>query len=243
MKYINESVMSGLDAAAFQQQRPYPWLAIREGFLTADGFPRLADRCRSRSWFDKRFGEAQARPGAARPSGAGIRPDLPLAQPWRELSTNSAALRIEAFSERMFGRRALRLILHWHYTPNGCSVSPHCDARRKLGSHIFYFNTDKNWQPDWGGETLHPRRQRPLSRRFGAQVRGLRPGHAGQGHRQFQLCCSMRRERSWHGAKEITLPARSLAQGVHRVVIEDWDLKASVKSLLRGTQEPLLTAL
>src|SRR5262249_45563354 len=30
----------------------------------------------------------------------------------------------------------------------------HRDAKRKLGSHIFYFNTDQDWNPTWGGQTL-----------------------------------------------------------------------------------------
>ena len=42
MKYINESLMNGLDARAFQGERPYPWLNP-EGFLTPDGFARLAE--------------------------------------------------------------------------------------------------------------------------------------------------------------------------------------------------------
>jgi len=33
----------------------------------------------------------------------------------------------------------------------GCAVSPHCDAVRKLATHIFYFNTEADWDPGWGG--------------------------------------------------------------------------------------------
>jgi len=54
----------------------------------------------------------------------------------------------------MFGRDSLSLTLHWHYAPRGCSVSPHCDAVRKLGSHLCYFNTEEDWDPSWGGQTL-----------------------------------------------------------------------------------------
>ena len=36
----------------------------------------------------------------------------------------------------------------------GCSVSPHCDARRKSATHIFYFNTEEDWEHDWGGRIL-----------------------------------------------------------------------------------------
>jgi hypothetical protein len=58
------------------------------------------------------------------------------------------------FLTALFGTSSFDLRLHWHYTPTGCSVSPHCDAKRKLGSHIFYFHTAADWDPCWGGETL-----------------------------------------------------------------------------------------
>ena len=65
---------------------------------------------------------------------------------WEEISDLASA--------RLFNVNSLELTLHWHYTPNGCSVSPHCDAKHKLGSHIFYLNTEKDWKEHWGGETV-----------------------------------------------------------------------------------------
>ena len=32
-------------------------------------------------------------------------------------------------------------------------MSPHCDAKRKHGSHLFYFNTSRDWDTAWGGQT------------------------------------------------------------------------------------------
>ena len=61
---------------------------------------------------------------------------------------------LRARARRLMGVRRLEFRFHWHYAPNGCSVSPHCDAKRKLGSQIFYLNTDEDWDPSWGGETL-----------------------------------------------------------------------------------------
>jgi hypothetical protein len=54
----------------------------------------------------------------------------------------------------LLGHDDFFLTAHWHYTPRGCSVSPHCDAAWKLGSHIFYFNDESEWDPAWGGATL-----------------------------------------------------------------------------------------
>src|SRR5262249_37835723 len=149
MKYINESMMHGLDAGAFQQQRPYPWLNP-EGFLTAEGFARLAESLPELELFDKRFGEKRKHGQAPHDRLAlQSRPELPLAPRGRDFVDELRSPVYRRFLGRMFGRRALRLVLHWHYTPKGCSVSPHCDARRKLGSHIFYFNTERDWRPDW----------------------------------------------------------------------------------------------
>jgi hypothetical protein len=79
---------------------------------------------------------------------------LELPAPWREFIAELESPRYRRFLRRMFGRGGLSIAFHWHYTPNGCSVSPHCDAMHKLGSHIFYFNTTEDWDPTWGGETV-----------------------------------------------------------------------------------------
>ena len=132
----------------------------------------------------------------------------------------------------MFGRRALRLVLHWHYTPNGCSVSPHCDARRKLGSHIFYFNTEKDWRADWGGETLilddGGRFVADSAPKFEDFDRIIPAKAMGNSSLLF-----MRREQSWHGVKAIRCPPQAMRK-VFIVVIEDWHLKARLRSVFRG---------
>jgi hypothetical protein len=231
MKYINEAVMKGCDATAFQTQRPYPWLNP-EGFLTADGFERLVATLPQPELFDKRFGEKRKH-GQAPHDRLALEydPALPLAEPWRQFIAEITSPAYRSFLERMFGRGALRLVLHWHYTPNGCSVSPHCDARRKLGSHIFYFNTDKDWRPEWGGETLilddEGRFVADSAPKFEDFPRIMPAKAIGNSSLLF-----MRREQSWHGVKEIRCPPDALRK-VFIVVIEDWDLQARVRSLFR----------
>ncbi len=232
MKYINEALMNGLDAAAFQRQRPYPWLNP-EGFLTVDGFERLAEALPAPALFDSRFGETRKHGQTPHDRLAlEYRPDLPLAQPWRDFVAELGTPAYRGFLERMFGRRALRLVLHWHYTPDGCSVSPHCDARRKLGSHIFYFNTEKDWQADWGGETLilddGGRFVTDSAPRFEDFDRIIPAKAMGNSSLLF-----MRREQSWHGVKAIRCPPQAMRK-VFIVVIEDWRLKARLRSVFRG---------
>jgi hypothetical protein len=235
MKYINEALMGRCDAAAFQTQQPYPWLNP-EGFLTADGFERLVATLPAPDLFDKRFGEKRKH-GQAPHDRLALEydPSLPLAGPWRAFIAELSTPTYRRFLERMFGRRALRLVLHWHYTPNGCSVSPHCDARRKLGSHIFYFNTEKDWRPEWGGETLilddkgrFVANSAPRFEDFDSVMPAKAIGNTS--------LLFMRREQSWHGVKEIRCPPDALRK-VFIVVIEDWDLKARVRSLFRDKKK------
>jgi hypothetical protein len=232
MKYINEGLMQALDAGVFQAQEPYPWLNPA-GFLTETGFARLVDTLPEPELFDKRFGELrkygqQSHDRLALDYSA----ELPLAPEWHEFVAELNGERYSSFLARMFGRGALRLLFHWHYTPNGCSVSPHCDARRKLGSHIFYFNTEENWRPEWGGETLilddggrFPAKSAPKFEDFDRAM----PTSA-LGNRSLLF---MRREQSWHGVREIHCPPGALRK-VFIVVIEDWSMPARLMNLTRG---------
>ena len=134
----------------------------------------------------------------------------------------------------MFGTRLLQLNFHWHYTPNGCSVSPHCDAKRKLGSHIFYFNTTADWDPSWGGETLilddrgrFPRNSAPRFEDFDVVI----PGEA-LGNRSLLFA---RGDKSWHGVREIHCPAGAYRK-VFIVVVNDLkrNLRRTLMARLRG---------
>ena len=101
--------------------------------------------------------------------------------------------------------RDLELRFHWHWATTGASVSPHCDNRRKLGSHIFYLNTDADWQPQWGGETVvlgdGGRFRRSSAPDFG-DFDAAHPAVA-TGNRSLVFT---RRGNSWHGVREIRCP-------------------------------------
>ncbi|WP_235777127.1 2OG-Fe(II) oxygenase [Rhizobium mesoamericanum] len=60
---------------------------------------------------------------------------------------------------RRFIRRALGISdfiprYAWHVGSKGSEVSPHLDSATKIGTHILYFNTSVDWNPEWGGSTL-----------------------------------------------------------------------------------------
>ena len=164
------------------------------------------------------------------------RDDLDLAGPWRQFIDELRGPRYDRFLRRMFGRGGLSLTFHWHYTPNGCSVSPHCDAAHKLGSHIFYLNTDKDWDPAWGGSTVvlddggrFGHKQAPAFEDFDRRITA-----DTQGNRSFLFA---RREQSWHGVPEIRCPEGHYRK-VFIVVVND-RLRAGAQSLwkrIRGSK-------
>ena len=111
----------------------------------------------------------------------------------------------EAAIARLAGRREVDLRFHWHYTPRGCSVSPHCDSKHKPGSHIFYLSRESEWDPEWGGATVvldserhHDRRSAPGFDDFDRQ---LASEHIGNRSLLF-----VRKEDSWHGVHEVRCP-------------------------------------
>jgi hypothetical protein len=234
MKFVDESLMDGLSATAFQATQPYPWLNPK-GFLQADAYRRLVDALPPPEVFNQRFGEKRKHGQQSHDRlSLDYSPELPISSAWHDFIAELKSPRYLQFIQRMFGRRAIRLLFHWHYTPNGCSVSPHCDAKRKLGSHIFYLNSENDWQPDWGGETLilddNGRFGAGSAPRFEEFDRAMPSTAIGNYSLLF-----MRRERSWHGVKEIQCPPDALRK-VFIVVIEDWSLPARLLRKLKGAK-------
>jgi hypothetical protein len=109
-------------------------------------------------------------------------------------------------------------------------VSPHCDAKRKLGSHIFYFNTEEDWDPAWGGGTVilddagrFDARSAPAFEDFVA----FEPAQALGNHSLLFV----RNGNSWHGVREIRSPQGALRK-VFIVVIERASLAARLRRRL-----------
>jgi hypothetical protein len=126
------------------------------------------------------------------------RRDLPVHAAWHQLVAELDGPVYQRWLARLFDTPRFTLSYHWHFTPPGCSVSPHCDAKRKIGSHIFYFSTTADWESSWGGETLILDDEGRFSRRsapeFGDFNRSWAADAIGNRSLLFQ-----RRGNSWHG--------------------------------------------
>lgn len=219
MSYLDFDRLDSLDAAVFQGQSPYPWINP-QGLLTDDGLRRLIDNSPDVALFEKIFGKARAHGQQSHDRySLEYRAGLALPGCWRDFIAELEGPEYRRFIARMFGRGFFRLRLHWHYTPSGCSVSPHCDARDKLGSHIFYLNHGGDWDPAWGGETM-------VLDDGGRFKRGSAPGFEdfdraisaeAMDNHSFLFA---RKGNSWHGVRALNCPEGRLRK-VFIVVVED----------------------
>lgn len=78
-----------------------------------------------------------------------------LAAPWQDfvsqiLDPNGAYLaKVKTLITEPFETR-----LSWHIGYDEFFITPHRDAKRKLATHLFYFNDNRNWNEAWGGHLL-----------------------------------------------------------------------------------------
>ncbi len=234
MTYLDFDRLAGVDVEAFRNTRPYPWMNP-QGLLTDDGFRRLVETLPDPALFTKVFGMARSHGQYPHDRlSLDYREDLPIDQAWHDFVDELRGPQYHKFISRTFQRRKFLLNFHWHYTPNGCSVSPHCDATRKLGSHIFYFNTGQDWDPSWGGETLILDDNGRFERKSAPKFEEFDKVIAGQaiGNRSLLFA---RNEKSWHGVREIHCPEGKYRK-VFIVVVNSWlgTTRRRIVGALRG---------
>jgi hypothetical protein len=205
MTYLDFQRLAAIDPLAFQQTTPYPWINP-EGLLTTDGHQQLLSTLPDVSLFQQRFGVSRAHGQQSHDRFTlEYQDDLPLAPPWQSFINELRGQEYQTFLHRLFKVNSLELSLHWHYTPNGCSVSPHCDAKHKLGSHIFYFNTEKDWEPSWGGETVILDDEGQFTRQSAPKFEDFKKATVSKAIGNYSLLFA-RKGNSWHGVREIQCP-------------------------------------
>ena len=232
MNYLNIERLNQIDPEVFRAQKPYPWVNP-EGLLAEEGYKRLRETLPDLSLFKSEFGHARKYGQKSHDRYVlEWREEIEIARPWTEFIAELQGEDYRSFLRRLLGTRAFALSFHWHYTPPGCSVSPHCDAQRKLGSHIFYFNTDQDWDPSWGGETL-----------ILDDGGGFHPNCAPRFEDFQRVVCSQslgnysllftRKGHSWHGVREIRSPEGALRK-IFIVVISHARLVSRIRDSLFG---------
>src|SRR5262245_24731726 len=209
MLYLDAERLDAIDTRTFRSGRPYPWVNPA-GLLRAESYERLLEALPPLSQFEPMFDVARKHGQQSHDRYAlEYHPGLAVAPCWHEFICELRGRVYARFLRRMLDRRFFSLRFHWHYTPDGCSISPHCDAKTKFASHIFYFNTTADWDPAWGGQTVllddggrfdskSAPRFEDFDRIFTAETLGNRS------------LLFARNEQSWHGMREIHCPAHAM---------------------------------
>ena len=207
MEYLNYALLESIDPEAYRATRPYPWIGL-EGALSDAGYRELLATLPPVEGFEKDFGYERKHGQQSHDRYAlewSPERESELPAPWVALIRECMAPRYREILCRLYDAPACSFRFHWHYTPRGCSVSPHCDSPKKLGSHIFYFNTESDWDPSWGGETLIlddggrlPRHSAPGFDAFGPPIRAHSLGN--------RSLIFTSRAHGWHGVEPVRCP-------------------------------------
>ena len=205
MQYIDFDRFKAIDPAEFHATQPYPWINPR-GLLTDAGYQSLLDNMPDVSLFEKKFG--YGRIAGQKPHdrySLEYAPGAPVPEPWQEFITELCSDDYRKTLAKLFGARKINLRFHWHYTPNGCSVSPHTDSVREHGSQLFYFNKEGEWDPAWGGDTLVLDDGGQLKFETAPTLDDFNNEIAASSIGNYSLIFERTRH-SWHAVREISCP-------------------------------------
>jgi 2OG-Fe(II) oxygenase superfamily len=214
MEYLDLQCLEKISSEEFRARQPYPWASL-QGVLTPEGYERLRQTLPEAAQFERHVGLKRAY-GQASHDRYMLHyfPALAVAEPWKELIAELNGEGYQRFLRRMLGPRQFILSMEWHYSWQGCSVSPHCDAARKIATHLFYFNTEDDWKPEWGGETMVLDSGRRLPTHSAPAFEELRvvaaPVPIGNCSLFFQ-----RTPHSWHGVRPLRCPPERMRKLFH----------------------------
>jgi len=151
---LNTAVIDAIDPVEFAARKPFPWVNPQH-FIREEHYPQLLtttpDIERFRAFFGKQRKHGQSSHDRY---VLDYEDGMELSAPWAQLIGELRSDTYRKFICKILGVSHVRFRFHWHFTPNGGEVSPHCDSKGKIGSQIFYLNTADDWQLDWGGETV-----------------------------------------------------------------------------------------
>lgn len=221
MTYLNLDCLKQVSERAFQDQKPYPW-AHMQGTLTPCGWEKLREALPDMEQFDRMINVKRGYGQA--PHNRGIlhyRKGMELAEPWQAFIEELQGKPYDAFLRRMLGlgsEQRIILTMEWYYAWKGCSVSPHCDARRKLATHIFFFATDEDWPQEWGGDILILDDEGRYKAHSAPSFEDLKVAAALDLRKNGSLLFE-RTEHSWHGVRPLCAPREDVYRKLFIVTV------------------------
>jgi hypothetical protein len=118
------------------------------------------------------------------------------------------ALRSDAYRKcicQLLGTRNVDFSYQWHYAPRGSSIPPHCDTRRKIGTHMFDMNSATDWKHEWGGQTLILDDHGKFHRDSNPSIDSF-PDQVAASICENSSLIFGRGNKSWHAVRELTCP-------------------------------------
>ena len=169
--FIDYHLLKSFSLETFTSRAPFPWHNF-DALLTRDGFQALHQDFPSLELFEKHSGvqrQYEQRPHdryylgyktsifhQAGDEKKGVVQAKELPKTWQifleELETST---KYRNFIKSVLAVSDYKARYTFHIGVTNSEVSPHVDApSSKIGTHIFYFNTDEDWAPTWGESTL-----------------------------------------------------------------------------------------
>ena len=138
--YLNAAVLDAIYPVAFRAQPPYPWINPQH-FIADDRYPGLLESMPDIAQFRAFFGKQRKHGQSSHDRYVLDYEDgMELSPAWSEFVGELRSDRYRDFVCSLLDVSHVRFRFHWHFTPNGGEVSPHCDSKGKIGSQIFYLN-------------------------------------------------------------------------------------------------------
>lgn len=232
MKYLDKGYLESFDKDIFQSASPFPY-AVFKNILKAEAYQTLIENLPDLQQFEKSVGKGRAYGQKSHDrfileySDNKIVPDC-----WHEFISELSSRPYKKFLSRLYGTPFFRVRFHWHYSFSGCSVSPHCDGRTKLGSQIFYLNTEKDWRDEWGGDTLILSPQKFIPPESNPEFSEFNVASTS-GPRGNVSLLFKRTDNGWHGVHELRCPEGALRK-VFILVIDMEKPSQKIKQIIKS---------
>ncbi len=203
--FLNYELLEAIDPQEYRAQLPYPWVNPY-GLLHEEAYHCLLNAMPEQSLFMPTFGRSRKNGQKSHDRFTlKYRDELTLPNPWEEFLTELRGKTYQEFLGKLLPSSSFELDFFWFYTPDGCSISPHCDHKNKLGAHLFYFNSVDDWNEEWGGETLILDDGGQIERKSAPDFSAFTTSIPSHSMGNYSLLFS-RTPNSWHGMKEIHCP-------------------------------------
>jgi hypothetical protein len=220
MSYLNSAVLDAIDPELFQAQQPFPWINPQH-FIVEERYRELLANLPDITSFSAFFGKKRKHGQASHDRFIlDYERGMELSPQWRDFVEELCGDRYRQFICNLLNVSHVRFRFHWHYTPNGGEVSPHCDSRGKLGSQIFYLNTADDWEWSWGGETVVLDDKGRFATDSAPSFEDFAAEYPAQ-TRDNRSILFGRRGNSWHGVRRINCP-ENYYRKVFIVVFEEY---------------------